>query len=217
MRSKLVAVLICVGMFTPGSLAKQKQPATLPPWLLKARTVAVLVDPQAGVALEDPNANQVAQRDVEAALANWGRFQPVMGAADADLLIVIRRGHTHLAEPTVSDPRQNQRTGSVTPTDTGIGVGVQHGRQPFGDAGSPPDANHPGSPGTHAEIGGTEDLFAVYRGNSSGDNADPLDSPPAWRLSQKNALKPHSVPAVEQFRNAVAEADKAAAAAQQHP
>jgi hypothetical protein len=31
----------------------------------------------------------------------------------------------------------------------------------------------------------------------------PLESVPAWRYEEKNALKPHTVPAVDEFRKAV--------------
>lgn len=210
MRPKLFFALLVFASSAPLLFGKQKGPAPLPPWLLQAHTVAVLIDPQAGVSLEDPNANQVAQKDVETALANWGRFQPVLSTADADLLIVVRRGHGRLAEPTVTDPRGNRRPGSVTPSDGGIAVGVQHGTPPFDPADTRTSPRGP-SPRTQEEIGGAEDHFAVYRGSASGDNREPLDSAPAWQVLRKDALKPHSVPAVEQFRKAVAEADRAAA------
>ena len=64
---------------------KSKEEKTLPVYVLTARTVAVIVDPQAGVDAEDPRANQVAQKDVETALANWGRFEMVMRPELADL------------------------------------------------------------------------------------------------------------------------------------
>lgn len=212
MRLRLVSTLLVLASFTPLLLARQKAPTPLPPWLLQARTVAVLIDPAAGVSPDDPNANQVAQKDVETALSNWGRFQPVLSTANADLLIVIRRGHGHLAEPTVTDPRGNHRPGSVTPSASGVSVGVQHGTPPF-DSTRADDNSRGDSPRIHEEIGGADDSFAVYRGSASGDNPQPLDSAPAWHVLAKDALKPHSVPAVERFRRAVAEADKAAAQA----
>jgi hypothetical protein len=47
----------------------------------------------------------------------------------------------------------------------------------------------------------------VYEGG--GDR--PLDRAPAWRYIAKDGLMPHSVPAVDAFRKAVADAEKAAA------
>jgi hypothetical protein len=46
-------------------LAKSKTEKVLPSYILTARTVAVVVDPDAGIDPEDPRANQVAQKDVE--------------------------------------------------------------------------------------------------------------------------------------------------------
>jgi hypothetical protein len=201
-------------------LAKDKAKSTLPTDVLQARTVAVIIDPTAGVSLDDPQANQVAQRDVETALLNWGRFQRLLAGQDADLLIVIRRGIGKVASGTVHDPRQGRRPVAIDPTDTGIDVGVQRG-QPPPYAGDTPDASQgssiPSQNGpvnedrTHpqAEIGTSvaEDSFLVYRGRTE----NPLDGSPVWRYEAKNALKPHSVPAVDVFRKAVDEAEQAAA------
>jgi hypothetical protein len=212
---------MAVGFLLPSFvLAKDKAKSTLPTDVLQARTVAVIIDPTAGVSLDDPQANQVAQRDVETALLNWGRFQRLLAGQDADLLIVIRRGSGKVASGTVHDPRQGRRPVAIDPTDTGIDVGVQRG-QPPPYAGDTPDASQgssiPSQNGpvnedrTHpqAEIGTSvaEDSFLVYRGRTE----NPLDGSPVWRYEAKNALKPHSVPAVDVFRKAVDEAEQAAA------
>ena len=41
-----------------------------------AHNVSVIIDPQAGINAEDPNADQAALRDVEAALDTWGCMTP---------------------------------------------------------------------------------------------------------------------------------------------
>jgi hypothetical protein len=198
-------------------LAKGKGDKSLPPYILTARTVAVVVDPQAGIDPEDPRANQVAQKDVETALLNWGRFQPVIGATDADLIIMIRRGHGRLADATISDPRQNDRAGVINPTDNGIGVGAQHGSQaPLGGSSGqyPQGQTQPNQPPTsqiphpEVEVGGADDSFLVFDGKVS----KPLNGAPGWRYMAQDGLRPHSVPAVDEFKKAVASAEKAAAA-----
>ena len=184
---------------------KKKKP-TLPPYVLTAHTVAVLVDPEAGVSIENPRANQIAQKDVETALLNWGRFEPTIDTQAADLIVVVRKGSGRLVDQTVSDPRQNSRPGVITPTNNGIGIGAQEGHQrditgtPEGQAaGIPP---HP-----QAEIGNSEDTFTVYEGRVE----HALDSVPAWRYISRDALHSHDVPAVTAFRKACEEAEKAAA------
>jgi hypothetical protein len=200
-------------------LAKGKGDKALPPYILQARTVAVVVDPLAGIDPEDPRANQVAQKDVETALLNWGRLQPVIGTSDADLIIVIRRGHGRLVDATISDPRQNDRAGVINPTDNGIGVGAQHGNQaPLGGSdgsgrypqgqSQPGQSSQPQSSHPQMEIGGTDDSFVVFDGKA----AKPLDSSPGWRYMAPDGLRPHNVPAVDEFKKAVAAADKARAA-----
>jgi hypothetical protein len=211
------------GMLLPSLLlAKDKSKSTLPSDVLQARTVSVIIDPTAGESLEDPRANEVAQRDVETALLNWGRFEPILDGRSADLVIVVRRGTGKMASGTVQDPRQSRRPVAIDPTDTGIDVGMQRGPSPP-YAGDTPDASqgssipNPGGPmgdpaggrpHPQAEIGNAtaEDSFVVYRGKIQ----DPLNSPPVWRLTEKNALKPHSVPAVDTFRKAVDAAEQAA-------
>ncbi len=216
-----LSVLVTMGVLigVPG-LAKSKDKA-LPPYILQAHTVAVIVDPGAGIDPEDPRANQVAQKDVETALMNWGRFQPVMGSVEADMIIVIRRGHRRLADATISDPRQNDRAGVINPTDNGIGVGAQHGTQPplGGDQGvrypqgatpSPGSSPLPQSqvPQPQLEIGG-DDSFMVFEGKV----AKPLDRAPGWKYVAPEGLHSHNVPAVEEFKKAVAAGERAAAAA----
>jgi hypothetical protein len=206
------SMLVTVGLLMAVPvLAKGKKEKVLPPYILQAHTVAVVVDPSAGIDPEDPRANQVAQKDVETALMNWGRFQPVMGPQGADLIIVIRRGHGRLVDTTISDPRQNNRAGVANPTDNGMGIGAQNGRAPnLGGSPNSPDQRPPQSqaPQTQTEIGGVEDSFTVFDGSVE----RPLNGAPGWRYTSADGLHSHNVPAVEEFRKAVAAADKAAAA-----
>jgi hypothetical protein len=210
------------GLLLPSlTFAKDKPHSTLPTYVLQAHTVSIVIDRDAGVSPDDPRANEVAQRDVETALLNWGRYQLILDGPNADLIIVIRRGTGKAASGTIYDPRQGRRPVAIDPTDTGIDVGAERGQAPP-YAGDLPDASQGGAngplnepmnrqidqrPHPQAEIGSAaaEDSFLVYRGKV--DN--PLDAPPVWRYQAKNALKPHSVPVVEVFRKAVVEADQA--------
>ena len=226
MPRRAFAATMLAGLLLPSlALAKDKAKSTLPAYVLQARTVVVLIDPSAGVSLDDPRANEVAQRDVETALLNWGRYQTVLVGHSADLVIVVRRGTGKMADASIRDPRQGQRPGAVDPTDTGVAVGVQHGPPPpYTGPGNIPDAsqgpaetqtqNMPGGPISgrpypQAEAGTSiaEDSFLVYQGNVN----DPLDAPPVWRYETKSALRPHTVPAVDAFRKAVSDAEQAQA------
>jgi hypothetical protein len=57
------------------------------------------------------------------------------------------------------------------------------------------------------EVGGGDDWFTVYEGKV----ANPLNGSPGWKYMAPDGLRPHSVPAVQEFRKAVAAAEKAAA------
>lgn len=54
------------------------------------------------------------------------------------------------------------------------------------------------------EIGASEDTFEVYRGGVE----YPLDAPPVWRYIAKDCLREPTVAAVEEFRKAIAQAEK---------
>ena len=200
MPNRVVAIAACL-LLTPVGFAKDKKPI-LPPYVLTARTVTVIIDPEAGISVDEPRANEIARKDVETALLTWGRFDVRMDGQGTDLVILIRKGHGR-AEPTISNPRQNNPAGSIDPYDNGIGIGAQHGRSP--DSAAPSAAGQ--TPHPQVEAGSTQDYFAVYRG----DIEKPLDAPPAWRYTASDALQSPSVPAVDKFRKAIADAEKAAA------
>jgi hypothetical protein len=193
-----ISTLIAVCLLATLGFAKDKKKSILPAYVLRAQTVAVIIDPNAGFTVEDPQANRVAQRDVETAMLNWGRYNPILQTNDADLIVVVRKGNGRMVNDTIHDPRQNNRPGSVIPADNGASISGQDGT-----------AQNQTDPGVtpQMEIGQSEDSFLVYEGG--GDR--PLDRAPVWRYIAKDGLLAPAVPAVDAFRKAVADADKAAA------
>ena len=203
-RGLTVSVCLLLGCCLVAA-GKDKKKILLPDDVLRAETVLVIVDPQAGIAADAPTANRTAQEDVERALMNWGRFRLVMEAADADLVISVRRGNGKLAQPTIGGVPNNSRPVIFEPTDSGGRVGGHTGNMPGGDG---VGDNGPPHPSPQLEVGSANDTFAVYRGN----RGTPLDSPPVWRYIAKDALRSPGVPAVDEFRKLVAEAEKQRAA-----
>ncbi|MGA3225530.1 MAG: hypothetical protein ABSC65_17330 [Acidobacteriaceae bacterium] len=183
--------------------AKDKTKGTLPPYVLQARTVAVIIDRTANMSIDDPRANQTAQKDVEAALLKWGRFEPVSNTEAADLIVVVRRGNGRLMDDTIPDPRQN--SGGINPIDHGGSIGPQRNSQPNlpTEPGLGPNQQTSQSP---ADMRDAEDSFTVFKGS---DN--PLYATPAWKYVARDGLNPQTVPAVAAFKRAIAAADKAAA------
>jgi len=182
--------------------AKHRKKPILPVEVLQAHTAWVIVDPQAGMDVADPNANRIAREDVENALARWGRLTPVADPSQADLIIVIRKGNSKLVQPTIGGAPGNDPPPVIGQrTDTGITAA--------GRAGPPLERS---DPHPQMEVGSTEDTFAVYRGNpayqDSASQENPLDAPAIWRYAAKNALESPSVPAVDEFRRAIAESEK---------
>lgn len=187
--------------FTTFLSADDKKKPILPATILNARTVAVIVDPDAGISTDAPLANKDAVEDVEKAFSNWGRFKPVMSGMTPDLVVVVRKGNGKIVQPTVrGGTSPNDRPVIIQPNDTGIRIGGQKGRPPD-DTQSGPQTSGTG-PGVG--IGGSEDSFFVFDGTV----ADPTSNAPIWRYVAKNALHSHDVPAVTEFRKIVEETEK---------
>ena len=172
----------------------------LPAFVLRAETVFVLIDPDAGVSPSSPSANQKARDDVEKAIMKWGRFRLAINPGVADLVIVVRKGSGKIVQPTIGGLPTNDRPVIVQPTDNGIRLGGQKGRPPGSNEPAPQDTH----PSPQVEAGMTDDMFVVYQGGAG----NPLDGPAAWRYMNKDALKSPSVPAVAEFRKAIEEAEK---------
>ena len=197
----LLGMVCCLG-----AAGKDKKKILLPTAVLESRTVLVVVDPDAGVALDDPFGNRKAREDVERALMRWGRFRLEMNASEADLVIAVRKGNGRIARPTVGGVPINDRPVVFGPADSGGRAGGQAGNpQPgFGD----PTGSRDTGPRPGVEVGDGEDMFAVYLGKRQ----DPLNWLPVWRYRAEDGLRSPGVPAVEVFRKLVVEAEKQAAA-----
>ena len=111
---------------------KDKKKIILPNDVLEARTVLVVVDPNAGIDAEAPNANRTAQEDVEKALTNWGRFTLAPDVSSADLIISIRKGNGKIAQPTIGGVPTNNRPVIFEPTDSGVGIWSPSRNSPAG-------------------------------------------------------------------------------------
>src|ERR1700674_782042 len=193
-------LLVLVLLFTSLAIAGDKRKNLLPAYILKARTVLVLIDPAAGTSTTSPLANKTAQEDVEKALMKWGRLTPSLDAQTADLVITVHKGTGKIVQPTIGGMPTNDRPVIVQPTDGGIRIGMQQGRPTDATQTAPQDTK----PYPKTEVGPSEDMFVVYEGHVDG----PLDRAPAWRYITKDALHSPNVPAVAEFRKIIEEAEK---------
>ena len=199
MPARLCSLVVLVALLAVPVSAKDKKKPTLPDYVLKASTVRVVISPGAGEPLDEPSANATARENVEKALTEWGRLRPVLEGMPADLLIAVRRG-TKMGEPTIQGGPVDSRPGVGQSTDSTVRIGAQHGTPPgMGPQGTPQNGPRLGK-----EMGSSDDTFEVYRG----DVEDPLDSPAVWRYIAKDGLRAPEVTAVEEFRKAIAEAEK---------
>src|SRR5215471_10096374 len=170
-RIRLVAAILVLS--TSLAFAGDDKKPVVPPYVLRAETVFVLIDPDAGSSPTFPQANQRARDDVEKAIMKWGRFRLALNPGVADLVIVLRQGSGKIVQPTIGGLPTNDRPGVVQPTDGGIRLGAQ--------TPSPRDAH----PKPQLETGVPDDMFVVYQGGAG----NPLDGPPAWRYINTDALK----------------------------
>jgi hypothetical protein len=201
MRLRSLLALGVIVVAASFSFSNEKKKPVLPATVLSAQTVSVVIDPNAGVSTDAPLANKTAQDDVEKAFANWGRFKPVMSGMGPDLIVVIRKGNGKVLQPTIhGGGNPNDEPVVIQPTDSGIRIGGQKGKQ----AGAPQNDPEMSRPTPGASVGGSEDSFAVYNGGT----VDFAGDAPIWRYVNKNALHPHDVPAVGEFRKIVEETEK---------
>jgi len=192
----LVVLLVCP------AAPKDKNKHVLPEEVLRARTVLVVIDPDAGEPLDQPQANSIARDSVEKALLEWGRFDLRPAGQPTDLIIAVRTGNGRAMQPTIKGGPVDQRPGYGQSTDSTIRVGGQQGQPPPLEDPSVTPPNR--GPRVSNEAGPSEDMFAVYRGTGQ----YPLDSPAVWRYIAKDCLREPKVAAVEEFRKAIAEAEK---------
>ena len=182
---------------------KKANKNTLPAFVTDARTVTVVVFPDASNPVNNPNANQNAQSSVERALTNWGHFHVGVDPQTSDLVIAIRKSTGKGANSTIGGGGVNDRPVILDPSSGGIRIGGQQGRAP--NTTWDPSATSPNDkPRVENSMSSSEDIFEVYRGNQQ----FPLDSAPLWRFNGKDGLKSPNVPAVVAFRKAVEDAQK---------
>jgi len=201
-------VLLLVLLFASLAIADNKKKDVLPAYVLKARTVIVLVDPDSSIPATAPLANRTAQEDVEKALMKWGRLSPVIDAQSADLVITVRKGNAKTVEPTIGRMPTNDRPVIFQPSDTSIQIGGQQGRSPNApnSPNAPPNASEDPAPRPRpgVEVGSPEDSFVVYEGHVD----RPTERPAVWRYISKNGLRSPSVPAVSEFRKLIEQSEK---------
>lgn len=210
MSTRLARLALSLLLLVPAS-AKDKKKFVLPEEVLRAQTARVVIDPEAGEPVDQPNANAMARENVEKALMEWGRFRLVMDGQQSDLLFVVRTGNGKSMRPTMKGGPIDQRPGVAQSSDSSIriGGGVGHGQPPLGDPSTyPQEQPQDRQPHINNEVGPSDDMFVVYRANIS----DPMEAPPVWRYIKKDCLRPSQpgplVPAVEEFRKLIAEAEK---------
>jgi hypothetical protein len=199
-RLSLLVLLVGALLAVPAS-AKDKKKSTLPEYVLRATTVLVVVSPDAGEPVNQPMANVIARDNVEKAMMQWGRLRLVMPGEESDLVIAVRTGSGRMVQPTIRGGPIDQRPGTVQGGDGNVRIG--------GHQGQPPPLNDPSmdpqsGPRMGNEIGASEDTFEVYRGGVGSS----LGAPPVWRYIAKDCLREPAVTAVEEFRKAIAQAEK---------
>jgi hypothetical protein len=202
MNNRMRVVSLVVFLITSLAVANAKKKPSLPAYVLKAHTAAVVIDPDTGTSMTDPLANKTAQDDVEKAIMKWGRLTLVTDPGHADLVIVIRKGSGKIVQQTVGNLPTNDRPVTVQQTDNTIRLAGQQGRAPGAPTQTAPQDTR-AAPQT--EVGTiSQDMFTVYEGGTG----NTYDRPAGWRYTSKDALHSPDVPAVDEFRKLIEEVEK---------
>jgi hypothetical protein len=211
MTLRLRVLLLLIFLSAAITIGYAKKKPLVPDFVLKAHTVCVLIDPEAGTSLTDPLANKTAQDAVEKALMTWGRLSPVQDPGQADIIIIIRHGTGKVAERTIGNLPTNDRPATVQQAGNQIRIGGQQGRSPSAPQQTQPQDTQPEQ---QTEIAPPrQDEFTVYGPDSAGElgSGRPtsiVGRPIAWRIDQKDALKAPEVRAVAEFRKAIEDTEK---------
>ncbi len=210
MTRKLCILVASVYFFLPyATFSKKKEKPVLPEVVLKAQTVVVLIEPDAGEPMDDPTANRKAREEVEKALMSWGRFRLVQETSTADLVVIVKKGTEKAATPTISGGSVDKRPVTVETTENQIRIGAKQG-QPDGSSDSDTSPSN-GRAQESVEVGPSEDSFRVYMGGDTFNQ----NNASIWSYRAKNALRPPNVTAVQEFHKAITDAEQAAARRQQ--
>ncbi|HEV2397321.1 MAG TPA: hypothetical protein VGS27_10310 [Candidatus Sulfotelmatobacter sp.] len=206
--SLLLSLLLVLSLAAGAKEKKDKKKNQMPELILRAQTVHVVIDPEVGEPLDQPQSNAIARDNVEKALTEWGRYRVVMDGEPADLVIAIHTGDDRMSRPTMKGGPIDQRPGVGQQTPSTIRIGGQQGQPPYNDPNMDPNYPQNQRPAQMGnEIGPRTDSFMVYQGRTWGGNS--LDSPALWRYEVEHCLDATpQVKAVEEFRKAIAEAEK---------
>jgi hypothetical protein len=201
--TRVSSILLLAALLAVPASAKDKKKPSLPEYVLRAATVLVVINPDAGEPVDEPTANLTARENVERAIEEWGRLKPVHDWENPELIIAVKTGTGRLVQRSIKGSPIDNRTGLGQPSDGGIRVGAQQGHppSPMDDPGMGPQNT---GPHTTNEVGANQDTFEVYRGGLP----RPLESAPVWRYIAKDCLRGDKLAAVEEFRKAIADAEK---------
>src|ERR1700745_876566 len=120
MTRRLCSLLVPLLLLISAANGKDKHKSTIPEYVLRAQTVRVVIDPDAGEPLDHPNANAMARDNVEKAIMEGGRVQPVLDSQESDLIVVVRTGNGRTVQPTIRGGPIDQRAGVGQSTDSSI-------------------------------------------------------------------------------------------------
>lgn len=207
MQVRVLALVAGIVVLASCVAAKKKEKQVLPDTVLKAQTVFVVIQPDAKEPLTEANANLKAQKAVEEALMKWGKFRLALDTTTADIVISVQKGTGKAMSPTISGGPVDSRPVDVEGDASQIRIMGQKGH-PDTTSISTNDPNPNARAQTGTQAGGSEDVLRLFIG---GAVEYPLDYPPVWMYSRKDALKGPEMAAVAELKKVFEESERVAA------
>jgi hypothetical protein len=195
--SKPILLLLALLSALPAAHAKDKKRPDVPVAFNEARTI--YVEARAGQQFDrnlDPE-DREAIANVQDVLQAWNRYKLVTQREDADIVIVVQRGHTEGRDRGATPGDASTR--NIDPSGTQNGP-MNRGMDPSG-AGFP--EQHSSGPEFPADIdsNASQDLFEVCQVNANGKLTRPL-----WSRSLEGGLSGPHVMLFQEFKDAVEKA-----------